>query len=103
MEEFSTTTEENAFYAFSLLEQLFPEQVKNLTVIVVSDSYHLLRCKLFFERYFSSVMLVPSQSNSWWRLGGAFREVGAVVKNLYLGRLSLHQLKDALLEELSLT
>jgi uncharacterized SAM-binding protein YcdF (DUF218 family) len=57
-EQNSKTTEENAQFALELLSDQMKmrsthkEEMKNWKIVVVSDTYHVLRCKLLFENYF---------------------------------------------------
>jgi DUF218 domain len=92
------------------------------TVVVVSDSYHLLRCGFFFgeefgrgwplvgELLFDStdgtalppvrVVTIPSFSPFPSRVYGALREVGGVVKNVLFGDIPLRFVLNAALRDL---
>jgi uncharacterized SAM-binding protein YcdF (DUF218 family) len=72
LESNSINTEENAKYA----AELFPCE----SVLVVTDSYHILRCQIVFGRYFSKVGMasVVPDSVSVPQVSGAMREVVAV-------------------------
>ena len=58
-EEQSTSTEENARYTKDLLG--------DISILVVSDSYHLLRSKLVFRRYFTQVEVSGAATPRLWR------------------------------------
>lgn len=80
LEEWSTSTEENAEFA----KEAFPS---GQSVLVVSDSYHILRSEKVFGRYFDEVdgagrVPIPSV-----RIKGALREVAALIVYWYEGRL----------------
>ena len=80
LEEESTSTEENAEFA----KQAFPA---GDSVLVVSDSYHILRSEKVFGRYFSNVDGVGRVPIPTVRIKGALREVVALVVYWYQGRL----------------
>lgn len=67
----STTTAENAAFAARVVDAR--------RVIVVSDTYHVLRCEWLFGRYFDEVRGVGSTPETWPRVRFALREVGAVL------------------------
>lgn len=80
LEPHSTSTEENARFAARLLG---PES----RVVVVSDAYHVFRCRRVFGRYFRQVVGAGSRGAPWPRVKGALREVLAVAAYAALGRL----------------
>ena len=82
LEQRSTSTEENAQLA---AEALAGEPVGR--VVVVTDSYHVLRARLVFAHYFDDVDAVGVCPGPRSRLRGAVREVFAVAAYLVLGRL----------------
>ena len=67
----SKTTAENARFA--------AEVVDARRVLVVSDTYHVLRCEWLFGRHFAEVRGVGSTPEAWPRVRFALREVGAIV------------------------
>jgi len=67
-EEQATSTEENARFSRDL--------IGDIPVLVVSDSYHLLRSKLVFRRYFSQVEVSATATPWLWR---AWLREGVVV------------------------
>ncbi len=67
----STTTAENAQFAARVVDAR--------RVLVVSDTYHVLRCEWLFGRYFEEVRGVGSTPEAWPRVRFALREVGAVL------------------------
>lgn len=80
LEERSTSTEENARFARDALGSSGP-------VIVVSDTYHVLRCERVFNRYFERARGLGSVSRPWPRIKGSLREVGALGFYAVTGRL----------------
>lgn len=74
LEEHSTTTEENARFATAL--------VGRGRVLVVSDSYHALRCRLLFGRQFGEADAVGATPPCGQRLRMSFREVPALLRLL---------------------
>jgi uncharacterized SAM-binding protein YcdF (DUF218 family) len=85
VENWSTTTEENAYFSALLLNSTGEKMDKR--IIVISDTYHLLRCKLLFEKYFEHVRIYPSFSGFFERIYGSIREVPALAKNLWNGNI----------------
>lgn len=79
LEETSTSTEENAREARAL--------VGPRRVLLVTDSYHVLRAERVFRRYFEGVVGVGSIAPTRARVRGALREVVAVSAYAALGRL----------------
>lgn len=71
MEDRSSTTEENARFARELLGAK--------RVLVVTDTYHVLRARLTFERYFPDVRVIGVAYRPWPQLRHALREVAAVI------------------------
>ena len=71
LEESSATTRENARYAASLLSD-------DARIIVVSDSYHVVRCVRVFRAEFIAVVGAGACSPLVPRVRGALREVGAL-------------------------
>ena len=80
LEKHSTSTEENAEYAKEALPS-------GESVLVVSDSYHILRSEKVFGRYFDNVDGVGRVPIPAVRIKGAFREVAALIVYWYQGRL----------------
>jgi uncharacterized SAM-binding protein YcdF (DUF218 family) len=78
VERRSTSTRQNA----ALASRVSPAQ----RVVVVSDAYHVLRCKLIFGRYFPSVQAVGVTSEPWTRVLGSAREVVALSWYLLVGQ-----------------
>jgi uncharacterized SAM-binding protein YcdF (DUF218 family) len=79
VEDRSTSTEENARFARALVDAE--------SVVVVTDSYHVLRCERVFGRYFARVVGVGSLSPPGARAAGALREVAALGWYAAAGRL----------------
>lgn len=79
LEEASTSTEENARLAAALTQAR--------RVIVVSDSFHVLRCRRVFGRYFEQVHGAGSVNDPGPRARGALREVAALGWYALRGRL----------------
>jgi len=67
----STTTAENARFAAAVTDAR--------RVLVVSDTYHVLRCEWLFGRHFAEARGVGSTPEPWPRVRFALREVGAVL------------------------
>ncbi|MCA9615831.1 MAG: YdcF family protein [Sandaracinus sp.] len=84
LEERSTSTEENARYA---AEVLADAGLPRARVLVVSDSYHVLRCERVFGRRFDEVVGTGSRSVPYARAKGAMREVPVLIAYALLGRL----------------
>lgn len=84
-ENLSTTTEENAVFAASLINT--KNEKVDAKIVIISDSYHLFRCRLLFEKYFKHVQIFPSFSGFFERVYGSIREVPAILKNLKNGNL----------------
>ena len=80
LEKSSTSTEENAEFAKEVLPT-------GESVLVVSDSYHILRSEKVFGRYFSDVDGVGRVPIPTVRIKGAFRGVAALIVYWYQGRL----------------
>lgn len=78
-EERSTSTEENA----ALLRELLGD----VSVLVVTDRYHVWRCERVFRRHFSQADAVGTTSPPWIRARGALREVFAIGWYAARGRL----------------
>lgn len=85
LEETSTSTEENARGAAALLHP--DAEAEHTKVLVVTDTYHVLRCERVFGRYFHEVVGAGSKSVPYARAKGALREVPAVIAYALLGRL----------------
>lgn len=79
LEDQAASTEENAAFTASLL----PVE----RVLVVTDSYHVLRCELVFRRYFTQVTGVGISPPMKIRVKMAVREVAALAAYLVTGRL----------------
>jgi len=101
LENKSTTTYENAKFSYNIISNITKNKNKKLNVIVVSDTYHILRCKLLFKIFFgnSKMKLAASQSDIFNRIRGAVREVPAVLKNLLLGNLQLYSLIQEFIQQ----
>ncbi len=84
LEERSTSTDENAAGAAEVLEAAGTPRER---ILVVTDSYHVLRCERVFGRRFAEVEGTGSRSVPLARLRGAMREVPAVIAYAALGRL----------------
>ena len=80
LEKQSTSTEENAEFAKEALPA-------GRSVLIVSDSYHILRSEKVFGRYFDDVDGVGRVPIPTVRIKGAFREVAALIVYWYQGRL----------------
>jgi len=79
----SGTTLENAKFGHTLLFSIANIPSRDEVIItVVSDTYHVFRCKIFFEKYFGkgNVLILSSVSDPLNRIHGTIRELGAVVK-----------------------
>ena len=70
LEEHSTSTEENASELADVLG--------DVSILVVTDGYHVFRTERVFRRHFSQVRVVGSQPGQRLRVRGALREVLAV-------------------------
>lgn len=79
LEERSTTTAENARFAAALT----PAR----RVLVVTDSYHVLRCRVLFAQSFDSVRAVGSAPTPYYRAKGALREVAVWIYSAATGQL----------------
>ncbi len=79
LEDRSTSTEENARLAATLIDAR--------RVLVVTDSYHVFRTRRVFARYFDEVDGAGSVGTPWPRFLGSLREVGAVAYYWAKGRL----------------
>jgi uncharacterized SAM-binding protein YcdF (DUF218 family) len=79
LEERSTTTEENARLAAAL--------APGARVLVVSDTFHVLRCERVFARHFAAARGVGSRNDAGPRARGALREVAALSWYALRGRL----------------
>ncbi|MCA9668408.1 MAG: YdcF family protein [Myxococcales bacterium] len=80
LEELSTSTEENAYFAARALG-------REAAILVVTDTYHLPRTIDVFRFYFEFVDGVASRSPLHNRAHGALREPVAVLHYLTLGKL----------------
>lgn len=80
LEQESTSTEENAEFAKKVLPT-------GDAVLVVSDSYHILRSEKVFRRYFEEVDGVGRVPIPAVRIKGAIREVAALIAYWFQGRL----------------
>ena len=74
LEELSKTTAENAIFA----AQAVPNS-DAMSILVVTDSYHVWRCKRLFSRHFKRVESVGSTPSRRLRFRGAFREVASIL------------------------
>lgn len=84
VEDSSTSTEENAAFAASLLSR---SGLGASRVLVVSDSYHVFRVRRVFARHFAQVEAVGSAPTPYTRIKGSLREVLAVAGYAASGRL----------------
>jgi uncharacterized SAM-binding protein YcdF (DUF218 family) len=84
VEDRSTSTEENAAYAASLLSRSGLDAAR---ILVVSDSYHVFRVRRVFARHFGQVEAVGSAPAPYTRVKGSLREVLAVAGYAASGRL----------------
>lgn len=71
-EDRSTTTEENARFS----AEVVPASVRR--VLVVSDTYHILRCERLFGRHYAEARGTGSVPSPSVRVRYALREVGAL-------------------------
>ncbi|RME26612.1 MAG: YdcF family protein [Deltaproteobacteria bacterium] len=85
LEERSTSTEENARFAAELLRA---EGIAVQRVVVVTDSYHVVRARRVFARYLPGVDAAGSRPHPWVRLRGSMREVLVLAIYAAQGRLS---------------
>lgn len=76
----SKTTAENARFAAAVVDAR--------RVLVVSDTYHVLRCEWLFGRHFAEVHGVGSTPEAWPRVRFALREVGAVLVEALRGAVA---------------
>ena len=84
LEEASTTTLENAAFAATALRAVAPEAE---AVLVVSDGFHLFRCRRMFLAHFAKVDTAGALPPRRARAKLALREVGAVIRHGLAGRL----------------
>jgi len=77
IEEQSTSTAENAFFA----AQLTPE-APSWSVLVTTDGYHCWRCTHLFGRHFAHARSAGSTPGRRLRMRGAMREVGSIAAML---------------------
>ena len=80
VEDRSTSTEENALGARRLLGPC--------RVLVVTDNYHALRCRLVFARHFPEVGVATTRPPGGVALRLALREVAVLVSYAVRGRLA---------------
>lgn len=85
LEERSTSTEENARFAASLLQDL---GLAHGRALLVTDGYHTFRARRVFAQRFAEVDAVGSQPSWSVRTRGALREVFAVLWYGATGKLS---------------
>jgi uncharacterized SAM-binding protein YcdF (DUF218 family) len=71
LEEASKSTRENA----ELAVRLFPAR----RILLVSDTYHLLRATRVFERHYDDVTPVAATPELWVGVRGSLREVVALL------------------------
>jgi uncharacterized SAM-binding protein YcdF (DUF218 family) len=81
-EDRSTTTEENARFSAAVV----PPSVRR--VLVVSDTYHVLRCEWLFGRHYDEARGTGSVPGPWVRVRYALREVGALAIEAVRGVVS---------------
>jgi uncharacterized SAM-binding protein YcdF (DUF218 family) len=84
LEERSTSTDENAAGAAEVLDAAGLPRAR---ILVVTDSYHVLRCERVFGRRFAEVEGTGSRGVPLARFRGAMREVPALIAYAALGRL----------------
>ena len=77
LEKASTTTEENARLSAQLRDDM-----KDWSIIVVSDGYHCWRCNKLFARHYAQVTTAGSTPSRRLRIRGALREVVSIAKML---------------------
>ncbi|PRP80510.1 hypothetical protein PROFUN_11823 [Planoprotostelium fungivorum] len=87
-EDTSTTTMENARESFRIVSETF-DRPHNINILVVSDFYHVLRCKLLFQKYFPNVRVLSTRANLANNLFGLMREMGGLAKNYLQGYYTL--------------
>lgn len=75
LEDASTTTRENARFAAEMLPA-------GARVLVVSDAYHVTRCKRIFRRHFEEVDGLGAIGPTGPRIQGALREVIAIAADI---------------------
>lgn len=75
----STSTEENA--------QQIAAVLGDVPVLVVTDRYHVTRCRRVFGRYFTRVEVVGAVSPLQVRAAGSMREVLAIAYYVVRGRM----------------
>lgn len=80
LEDRSTSTDENARYGAELLGP-------DARVLVVSDTYHILRAERVFGRHFATARGIGSRSIPSVRVRGALREVLAVAWYSVTGKM----------------
>lgn len=71
LETRARTTDENARFAAELVSG---------RVIVVTDDFHVWRCRWLFGRHFEHVEVVSVQGQRWWR--PRIRELASLMKAL---------------------
>jgi len=80
LESRSTSTEENAQFAASILG-------RSARVLLVTDRFHVFRARRVFSRRFDHVHAIGCVSAPWPRFRGAVREVVAVASYAVMRRL----------------
>ena len=83
LEAQSRNTWENALFSSKL--DVGGVTAAGWSILVVSDGYHVWRCRRQFSRYFDSVQVAGSLPGRELRYRGALREVFSILKMLYYG------------------
>ena len=78
MEDASRDTRENAAFSAALVQG---------RVLVVTDAFHVWRCRRLFARHFVAVDASATAPRGWVRLRYALREVFAIAHHLWMGNL----------------
>lgn len=64
-----------------------PRIFPRIGVLVVTSAYHAFRARRVFARYFPAVEVTGAGGDTWPRVRGALREVGAIGLYALRGRL----------------
>ena len=95
LETSSTTTNENAQFSANLIGH------QGLRLAIVTDSYHVFRSELLFQKHFPDCFIQPfvSYSKTTWRLYGSLRECFALIKNVLFGKIDIRKIFDKIRNE----
>eukprot|EP01119_Soliformovum_irregulare_P024532 TRINITY_DN8806_c0_g1_i1.p1 TRINITY_DN8806_c0_g1~~TRINITY_DN8806_c0_g1_i1.p1 ORF type:complete len:250 (-),score=48.11 TRINITY_DN8806_c0_g1_i1:21-770(-) len=98
----SKTTMENAMYGKALIKDKMGSNGP-WKILVVSDAFHVLRCKILFEKEFGkgNVEVAASSADIVNNIWGSMREVGGFVKNWWQGYFTWGDVVQELLSVLS--